>query len=249
MNADSLYNILSARIVGNLVGFALAMGIAAVAWTYIQRALSDEGWARSSDVWRHLVLLFSIMLFFAYIDVSYEIEFYKGERLKATRQMAQLEDVEAESFLPRIRLLLLLPIDMIGIGLMASLFAVLIVFGTNQAYWAGPSMSTSLEVLYLLALTAAWHVSMIGWWLVYGLTAKDVTQVLGDVVTHALFGVVELVSLVVLRFARSSRWGTKNSAIIAWISVGTFSLIFFLMYAVRLWDYSLRFFVVSGGSA
>lgn len=241
MQADSLYNSLSTRVIGDLVGLALAMGIAAVAFTYIRRALSDEGWLKSADLWRHLVLLFSITMFFVYIDVAYEIEFYKGEHKSLQAQVVVIEDLESVSFLPRLRLLLLLPIDLIGIGLMASLFGVLMVFGTNRDYWAGPSMSTSLEVVYLLALTAAWHMAMIGWWLVYGLTDQNISSVLWDMGVHAAFALIEIIVLLLIRRIRESDWGSRNSNLVAWAATVVYSSILVTLYTARLWDYSMRF--------
>ncbi|QDT37602.1 hypothetical protein Pan189_19820 [Stratiformator vulcanicus] len=217
------------------------MGIAAVAFTYIRRALSDESWLTSSDLWRQVVLLFSIALFFVYIDITYEIEFYKGEN-SAVKKIEISEDIfEKSTFLPRIRLLLLLPIDLIGMGLMASLFGVLLVFGTNKNYWSGPSTSTSLEVMYLLALTASWHFVMIGWWLVYGLTALDVTLALWDVILHASFSVVEIITILIIRRIRNSDWGLRNSNLVAWSATLLYSSVLITLYAVRLWDYSTRF--------
>jgi len=241
VDANALYNTLSTRVIGDLVGLAMAIGIAAVAFVYIRRAITDTEWIRSDDLWRHIALMFSITLFFVYIDVAYEVEFYKGEIDNSSNDLIQAEDFANSVFLPRIRLLLLLPIDLVGIGLMSSLFGVLVVFGSNQTFSTGPSVSTSLEVVYLLTLTSAWHAAMIGWWLVYGLTDNNVQNVTWDMGMNAGFASIELLLAIIITKLRNSEWGIRNSNLLAWVATIAYSLILMGIYSIRLWDYSFRF--------
>ena len=241
MNADSLYNTLSTRVIGDLVALALAIGIAAVAFAYIRRALTDDGWVRSSDLWRHLLLIFSITMFVVFVDIAYQIESYKGERA-ASRAVAELVDSNAEStFLPRIRLLLLLPVDVIGIALMASLFGVLLVFATNQENWPGPSASTLLEVKYLLVLTIAWHITMIGWWLVFWLTSTDFNGVSWDIGIHVAFIAIESLMLPIFREVDGAKQMSARIGAKAWLAAVCYSTVLTAFYTIRLWDYSSKF--------
>lgn len=244
MNADVLYNTLSSRAIGGLVGLALAMGIASVSFVYIRRAQLDETWSGSGDLWRHLLLLFSITLFVVFIDVAYEIEFYKGERVSQGITEFRANDASAieKTFLPRLRLLLLLPIDLVGIGIISALFGVLLVFGLNRDNWSGPSFTTAREVKYLFVLTIAWHVAMIGWWTVYGLTANDFGSILPDIGVQLVFAMLESISVVLFSAIGVRKFGRSHGGTVAWIGAIAYSATLILFYSVRLWGYSLKFF-------
>ena len=183
-------------------------------------------------------------MFFVYVDVTYEIESYLGERRLAAETKSTPDFIEQHSFLPRIRLLLLLPIDLICFSLMASLFGVLLVFGTRQSFWSGPSSNNSLEVVYLFSITCAWHLACIGWWIVYGLTAGAVLEVWKDIGQHFGFASLDFFMICVVRSLRLSKWGIRNSGTVAWISTSLFSIILIVLYATRLWDYSERFLLL-----
>ena len=240
MHADALYNSLSTRVMGDLVALALAIGIAAVAFSYIRRALMDEGWVSTSDLWRHLMLIFSITMFVVFIDIAYQIESFRGERAAHTELEPSQVDA-ASTFLPRVRLLVLLPVDIIGIALIASLFGVLLVFATNQEFWSGPSASTLLEVYYLLVLTIAWHLAMIGWWVVFWITSVDFKGASWDISVHAAFILIELVTLIAIRFVRKSERLLRSGNVMAWIAATAYSVIVLAFYLIKLWDYSSKF--------
>lgn len=78
MPSDYVYNTLSARLIGSLIDQSLAVGMFSVAFVFLRRATLDEGWVTSKDFIKHLLMFFAIILFFSFVNLGYEVEFFRG---------------------------------------------------------------------------------------------------------------------------------------------------------------------------
>src|SRR5438046_406878 len=118
-----LYHSLSARIVSGLIDNLLFAGLFFVSLAMARRWARDEGWAQSADLLRHLLLLFSITLFTLYVSLTYEVESLRGlspplSSSQTTELTAGIRDLSpAEQRTSKTQLVVMLPIDIIGITL------------------------------------------------------------------------------------------------------------------------------------
>ena len=246
MPVELLYHTLSARVVSGLVDEALAIGLFASAFVFVRRATLDPGWERSLDFFRQLLLLFSIVLFFVYVDISYEVELYKGLSSPAASVLPSTPTSPPADPAPaKLLLMLMLPIDVVGIALMAGLFGVVISNSVGERNRSGPNVSTIREVAFLLTLTAAWHISMLCWWVVYRCFSAgpfDLAHLVNvDTYVHAGYAAAELVGARLLMQSLAWRSAMQRSGLVATVAVAGYSIALLSLYAVRLWDYSGRF--------
>ncbi len=148
MPAEVLYHSLSARVVGGLIDQLLFFGVFAVSLAITRRCILDSDWCQSGDFIRHLLLMFSITVFLLYIDLSYEVENFKGLQYRAAEPQinqisAQLGQLSAQGRqTAKAQLLVMLPIDLVGIALNSSLFAILTIFLLDSKNWTGRNIST-----------------------------------------------------------------------------------------------------------
>lgn len=235
----SVYDSVSTSLVGDLLNYALTIGLAAVAYAYFRRSLLDEGWSSSVDLWRHLSVFFCISLFVLFVSTTYEIE---SARQDFQRDGNAPLSGDADLFLFRIRLLLLLPIDLVGVFLAACLFAVLMSYATARKNWSTPSHSTVKEVLSLLTTTALWHLTMISWWVVYGYTDQEALLPYRVISTHAAYLAIEVIALAAGVRLMSNDIARRNVGALASTLSIFYCGVLISFYCIRLWDYSLRFY-------
>jgi len=251
MATEVLYHTLTGRIIGSLYEQLLFVGIFAVSLGIVRRSILDEGWFRSFDLLRHLMLLGSVALFTLYMGLSYEIENYKGLQFAITGDKAShvttllLQLPEAAQRTAIAQLIMMLPVDLIGVILNSSLFAILAFFSLDQRNWTGRNLSTTRIVMFLLAVMALWHLMSITWWLLYAFFEsgfKGFGSYLDDILFHIYYIIIEITSYIAIRYAIHSRivdyysWITSTCAVLIFVSI------LISLYAIRLWEYSGRFF-------
>jgi hypothetical protein len=243
-----LYHSLSARIVSGLIDNLLFVGPFIVSLAIARRATRDEGWSQSGDLLRHLLLLFCVALFTLYVGLTYEVESFRGltpqapprQTIQMTTSIEQLSPAEQRT--AKTQLMVMLPVDLIGITLNSALFALSTLFLIDRRHWVGRNVSTIRVVVFLLVVTVAWHVTMIVWWLLYGAFTAGIPQYSPDMGFHAMYAAIELLVAIVLHRISKTKFGSMHSGSVAWASVATFCLIYLSLYVIRLWEYSDRFF-------
>jgi hypothetical protein len=249
-----LYHSLSARIVSGLIDNLLFVGPFIVSLAIARRATRDEGWSQSGDLLRHLLLLFCVTLFTLYVALTYEVESFRGltpqvpprQTIQMTAGMEQLSTVEQRT--AKMQLMVMLPVDLIGITLNSGLFALNALFLIDRRHWAGRNASTTRAVVFLLVITATWHVTMMVWWLLYGSFiggAAGIPQYARDIRFHAVYGTCELIVAAMLHRVSRTRFGALRSGSVAWVSVAAFCAIYLSLYVIRLWEYTDRFFTLT----
>src|SRR6185436_14726781 len=138
-----LYHSLSARIVSSLLDNLLFVGPFIVSLAMARRATRDEGWSQSGDLLRHLLLLFCVTLFTLYVALTYEVESFRGltaqvPARQTVQMMAGLEQLSAaEQRTAKTQLMVMLPVDLIGITVNSGLFALNALFLVDRRHWAG----------------------------------------------------------------------------------------------------------------
>jgi len=254
MATEVLYQSLSARIVSGLIDNLLFVGVFVVSLAIARRCTRDVGWSQSGDLLRHLLLLFSVTLFTLYIALTYEVESFKGltqqvperQATEMTVEISQLSQAGRQT--AKMQLLVMLPVDLIGITLNSGLFALIAMFLLDSRNWTGRNVSILREVVFLLGVTVAWHATMMVWWLLYGSFGSGLVGVgrhSSDIAFHGGYAACELVVAALIYRVSSTRFGLKHSGILAWSSVAAFCAIYLSLYVVRLWEYSSRFFVLA----
>lgn len=250
MDTVIIYHSLSSKIVSSLLEQLLFVGIFSIAFVIVRRSILEPSWLKSNDFIRQMMLLFSIALFTSYIFITYEVENIKG--LSFLGAITEVSDKEAllgdlsQNALAKAKtqLLLLLPVDLIGIALISGMFASLIVFNFDSDKLSGRNASTIKEVLVLFSITIVWHIAMIVWWVLYGLFENSINGVIKyipDIMFHITYIVVEgIIALTVARFY-PTKLGSTYSSILAWGITISYCLILVSLYAVRLWQYMDRF--------
>lgn len=251
MTTEVLYHSLSARVVSNLFDNLVFVGPFIVSLAVARRSIRDEGWGNSGDLLRQLLLLFSITLFTVYVALTYEVESLRGlapqmTPLRTTEMSAGMGELsQPQQRTAKTQLLVMLPVDLIGITLNSGLFALSAIFLLSPKNWTGPNVSTARQVVFLLVVTVFWHVTMIVWWLLYGFFVSGVAGAgrhLADVGFHGAYIACELVVAGVIHRASRTQWGLKYSGTVAWAAVASFCAVYLSLYAIRLWEYSNRFF-------
>jgi hypothetical protein len=251
MPTQVLYHSLSARVVNGLIDNLLFVGVFIVSLAIARRCTRDAGWSQSGDLLRHLLLLFSVTLFTLYVALTYEVESFRGltpqvparQAIEMTSGIGQLS--QAEQRTAKMQLLVMLPVDLMGITLNSGLFALNALFLLDRKNWTGRNVSTTREVVFLLVVTVAWHVTMVVWWVLYGCFGSGLAgigQHSLDIAFHACYAACELVLAALIHRVSKTQLGLKHSGGLAWASVAAFCTIYLSLYVVRLWEYSDRFF-------
>lgn len=251
MQFDFVYNTLSTRIIGTLIDQALAAGLFSIAFVFLRRATLDPSWPRSADFIKHLLLLFSVVLLFVYVDLAYEVEFLKGLHSPIGQNVVGPANNPGSSLASqdeqnaaKLQLLLLIPVDLVGITLMASLFGVILVFGLNQETWSGPTTNMIRQVTYLLIIMIAWRISMICWWGIYRFSLIEPNSGFAipyDILIYIGYILTELAVVVYLIQIMKRDFGKRWSGLISWCAVLFFTFDLLSFYVIRLWDYAGRF--------
>lgn len=227
MSTEVIYHSLSQEIIGSLLEHLLFIGIFSVAFVIVRRSILDPSWIRSTDLIRHLVILFSIVLFITYIHMTYEIENFKGLTHLSTRDLIEQNQLVVRTLsheglrTAKTQLLILLPVDITGVAVISGLFAVLIVFNLDSSNWSGRNISTIREVVFLFSITAVWHMAMIVWWLIYGLFEaglRGVRSRVSDILFHLAYLLLDVILVVITARIMRTRRGLDKSALLAWVA-------------------------------
>ena len=215
-----------------------------------RRSLLDQGWLQSGDLFRHLILLASVALFTLYIGLTYEIENFKGlqhvtSEEKASHITALLNELPKSAQNKAIaQLLILLPIDLVGIALNSSLFALIGICSLDKSGWTGRNLKTTQTTVYLFGITIAWHFTMISWWILYAMFEDGMGSIQSygsDVLFHITYIVIEIVLLAVNHLLYKRKIGMNRSSLLANHSIASYSAILLSLYIIRLGEYSGRF--------
>lgn len=246
---QTLYHSLTGEIVGGLFKHLVFFGFFGCCLALVWRSLLDATWIRSADFFRHLSIVAAITLFTTYIALTYEIENYQSiqtgssesHRIHSIQSLIALKGAEWDQ--ARLLLLSMLPIDLLGLALNSSLFAIVIWTSANRDNWNGRNITTIRTSMSLLSVAALWHLTMAVWWLVYNGVSGSGQSIFENksIGFHLIFASVDVISAFIIFKLIKSNFGLRRSSVLASLATGVFCLNFFVLYAVRLWDYSNRF--------
>jgi len=215
----------------------------------VWRSLLDAPWLRSVDFFRHFAIMACITLFTTYIALSYEIENFQSirtgnfefRRIESIRALIVLTGAEWNQ--AKLLLLTMLPIDLLGLALNTSLFAIIIWTATNRENWNGRNITMIRSVMILFSAAALWHIVTVFWWLTYfGISGSEESIFENKSLRfHLLFATVDVLFAISLFHLQKSTFALRRSSLLANAAAFCFCLNFLILYGVRLWDYSDRF--------
>lgn len=244
-----IYHSFSAGLISGFFEQLLFFGIFVIALAMIRRAALTPDWLKSSDFIKHLILVFSVSIFTSYIYITYGIESVKGladvgASLLSTEKESLLNSLEGDKkTMATVQLLLMLPIDLVGMALVASLFGTIAVMHLRAQAWSSSNLLTIKTSQYLIAILLFWHFTMIVWWVMYAITNGQIPffTFFSDIKIHLIYMVLELIFYYLFVKASKTTVERDNSEKLAWIGVLAVAVIFISLYVVRLLAYTDKF--------
>lgn len=244
-----LYHSLTGEIIGDLFKYLVFFGFFGCCMALVWRSLLDTSWPRSADFFRHFAMMSCITLFTTYIALTYGIENYQSiqtgnsesNRIESIRALMALKGAEWNQ--ARLLLLTMLPIDLLGLALNTSLFAIIIWTASNRENWNGRNITTIRTVMLLFSAAALWHLVTVFWWLTYFGLSGSGGSIFEDQSTrfHLMFATVDVALAFSLFKLLRSTFALRRSSLLANAAACCFCLNFLILYGIRLWDYSNRF--------
>lgn len=244
MGPEQVYTGLVNSPLSSLLEEVVALGIFVVGLSYLRHAMRDPDVLRRSAFVKRAVLLGAVVVFVTYIAVAYEVDLFVQEQ--AGQGASRVTDLAGAKRLT----LMILPIDLLGVGLTAGLFAVLTLDDLRDLLRAGDKeVDLNTQIAFLFLLTGLWHGLMIAWWLVYGantLEAHDLLSLqatarqlnLYDLLYHFAYGLGHLsCAYLWVRMRRDGLWDGPRRSKVEWWGVVLYGLLVTAVYLTRLSSY------------
>lgn len=94
LTIDYIYEEMGFNVVSSMFQEALLLGISVVLFNYLRKAFKDQ--IDRGRLIKDLILLFSLMLFCTYVDVSYQVDMGESARQLSISQKAEVEKAVGE---------------------------------------------------------------------------------------------------------------------------------------------------------
>lgn len=241
MGPQDVYTSLVNSPLTSLLEGVMGLGLFVVGLGYLRHIARDPKILRHSGVWKRALLLGAVVMFVTYITVAYEVDIGPPDE----EFMLPVKEVAQAKLLT----LMMLPIDLLGVGLMAALFAILSLEDLPDLLkGAGRKIGLYDQIGLLFLVTGAWHVVMVAWWFMFTLHTGGVGSWfeswqsyryhnLYDVVYHVAFGVAHLSYFWLWKRMEDGAWVRARRGVLEWWGVLVYVSLVTSVYVTRLSSY------------
>lgn len=263
MGPEQIYTGLVNSPLSSLLEEVVALGIFVVGLSYLRHAMRDPDVLWRSAFFKRALLLGCVVLFVTYIAVAYEVDLF------VQRQAGELGSGVTDLPGAKRLILTILPIDLLGVGLTAGLFAVLSLDDLRDLLRAGDKeIDLNTQIFFLFLLTGLWHGLMIAWWLVYGVNTFEVYGLLSlreaarqlnayDLLYHSAYALghlscaylwVRIEGRCSAASSSDAEWrsAVEWSSAMEWWGVGLYGLLVTAVYLTRLSTYVEKYALQTG---
>lgn len=225
----------------------MGIGLFVVGLGYIRHTVRKPRVLRHSGFWKRMLLLGCVVLFVTYVTIAYEVDIEPPNA--AESGSVALATVHNAKLL----ILTILPIDLLGIALTATLFAVLSLEDLPDLFQKLDRKFDLYDQIGLLfLLTGLWHVVMIGWWGVYSVYNGNLgtwfeswrsyqTHNLYDVLYHLVYGLGYLSHFYLWKKLSGGSWHRTRRTWVEWWGIAVYAVLVVTVYISRLSSYVDRY--------